>query len=357
MPFFRFLYSAVWRVVIIGVGLSAGVACSGTPDAEKAAVPLPTGHYEGPITYQGTELRVALELREPQPGRLQAEISFPQLPELSFEPTQTLYQAPQLRLTSSSESGGDVSVQAVREGDFLRGVLSWDSLRADFVWVRRGPAAPLGFREQTLGGSKLRLLLPDDTLSRHRVLVLLASPATAAAAAQRARYLARHGVAALVLPTAGLGPDSVGGPAVAAVLALLRRFPGLDSAKVGYWGRGSVTRLVAAATVQEPRPAFVLLEGAPADTRAEAQSYLVFSRLRIPVLAFYAGLDTTVQVRESARRLRAALGYRPGGQVRIIPQASPDFIQPGRTRTDGQWEWPQPAAGYWPGLLEWVQQR
>ncbi|WP_426493226.1 hypothetical protein [Hymenobacter sp. 102] len=357
MPFSRTRYSAAWRVAVVGVGLGA-VACSSNPDAEKAAVPLPTGHYEGPITYQGTELRVALELREPQPGQLQAEISFPQLPELTFVPSQALYQAPQLRLVSSPESAGSVSVQAVREGDFLRGVLSWDSLQADFVWVRRGQAAPLGFREQALGGSsELRLLLPDDTLPRHRALVLLASPATASAAAQRARYLARHGVAALVLPTASLGPDSVGGPAVAAVLARLRRHPSLDSGKVGYWGRGSITRLLAAAAAQRPRPAFAVLEGAPADTRTEAEPYAIFNRLRIPVLALYAGLDTTVLTRESTRRLRAALGYRPATQVRIVPQVTPDFVQPGRTRADGQWEWPQPAAGYWSGMLEWVQRR
>ncbi|RSK51149.1 hypothetical protein [Hymenobacter rigui] len=278
------------------------------------------------------------------------------MPELAFEPVQAFYKAPQLRLVQQAEGG--ISVQAVREGDFLRGVLNWDSLQADFVWVRRGTAPARGFREQVLPGRKgLRLLLPDDTLTHHPALALVAFPATTAAATQRAMYLARHGVAALVVPTESTTPDSIAGATVSSALVALRRQTGVDSSKTGYWARGSSTRVVAAAAAREPRPAFVVLEGAGADTRAEAQPYTVFNQLRVPVLGLYAALDTTVQVRESARRLRTALGFRRGTQVRIVPQATPDFIQPGRTRPDGQWQWPQPAAGYWSGLVEWLRQR
>ncbi|RSK37091.1 dienelactone hydrolase family protein [Hymenobacter metallilatus] len=352
------MYSVAWRVGG-GVSLGLAVACSGNTGPEnKTAAPPPTGHYEGPITYQGSELRVALELREIRPGQLQAEVRFPQLPELGFEPARVSYQAPQLRVAQQATGSGGIQVQAVQEGDFLRGVLSWDSLQADFVWARRGEAAPRGFREQALPGyQQLRLLLPDDTLARHVTLALVASPATAAAAGQRAMYLARHGIAALVLPASATLPDSAGGVALAAVLAVLRQQAGVDSSKVGYWGRGRTTSMVAAAASLSPRPEFVLLEGAAADTRDEAQLYSVFNRLRVPVLACYGALDTTVQVRESARRLRTALGYRRGTQVRILPQATPDFVQPGRTRPDGQWQWPQPAAGYWAGMLEWLRQR
>ncbi|AHJ99241.1 hypothetical protein Hsw_3646 [Hymenobacter swuensis DY53] len=336
--------------------------CSGNTDSEAAAtVPPPTGHYEGPISYQGAELRVALELREISPGKLQAEVSFPQLPGLEFEAARTSYQAPQLRLEQLAAQQGGITVQAVREGDFLRGVLRWDSLQADFVWVRRGEAAARGFREQVFavpgtGFRRLRLLLPDDTLPQHPALVLLAPPPTVAAAGSRAVYLARRGFVTVVVPVAAAS-DSATAQTTAAVLATVRRQVGVDSSRVGYWGRGPATVLVAAAAGQLPQPGFVVLEGASAATRAEAQLYQVLSQQRIPTLSLYASLDTTVQVQASARRLRTALGYRKGTQVRIIPQATADFLQPGRTRSDGQWQWPQPAAGYWPGLTEWLGQR
>lgn len=344
------------------VGMAAGLllaGCSGNAGSESAAeVPPPTGHYEGPISYQGTELRVALELREIRPGQLQAEISFPQLPGLEFEASRTTYRAPQLRLEQESGRPGAVTVQAVREGDFLRGVLSWDTIQADFVWARRGEAAPRGLREQVLPGpGSLRLLLPDDTLPQHPALVLLARPATRTAAAQRALYLARQGVATVVLPLPAATPDSVAGRTAAALLATLRHQPAVDTLKLGYWSRGADGLVVAAAAAQVPAPAFVVLEGAPAATRAAAQPYQVLARQRIPVLALYAGLDTAARPPASARQLRLALGNRRGTQVRILPQVTPDFLRPGTTGPDGQWQWPQPAAAYWPGLLEWLRQR
>lgn len=345
------------------LGVAAGLllaGCSGNAGSESAAaIPPPTGHYEGPISYQGTELRVALELRERKPGQMQAEISFPQLPGLEFEAARTTYQAPQLRLEQEPGQPGAVTVQAVREGDFLRGVLSWKTVQADFVWVRRGPATAQGFREQGLnvpGAGRLQLLFPDDTLARHVALLLLAPPATATAARQRAVYLARRGFVTAVVSFASAA-DSVGAQRVAAVLRQVRQQPGVDSVRVGYWGRGPAVATVVAAASVLPRPGFVVLEAAPAATREEAKPYYVLPRLGIPVLAFYAGLDTTVQSAASARRLRAVLGRRRGTQVRIIPQVTADFIRPGYARPDGQWQWPQPAPDYWEGLPDWLRQR
>ena len=350
---------ACWGLLGSGLGVVAACSGNGGPEETAAVVPPPTGHYEGPITYQGSELRVTMELREVSPGKLEAEIDIPQLPGLGFVATRTSYQAPQLRLEQHRAGvRAGITVQAVREGDFLRGVLSWDSLQADFVWARRGEAAPRGFREQVVAaGQRLRLLVPDDTLPRHPALVLLAGPATAAAAVQRATYLARHGVAAVVVPISAATPDSVAGLAGAVALAAVRRQAGVDSSKVGYWSRGTDGLAVVAATRRQPHPAFAVLEGAPVATREAVQPYDIFSQQRISVLALYAGLDTAAQVPVSVRRLRPVLGQRRGTQVRVFPGANPDFLQPGRTRPDGQWEWPQPAADYWPGLLQWLQQR
>ncbi|SES83723.1 hypothetical protein SAMN04487998_0424 [Hymenobacter actinosclerus] len=339
-------------------------ACSGNSGAGEVpnAAP-PTGHYEGAISYQGSELRTALDLRQTKSGQLTATLSFPQVSGLEFEAATASYKAPQLRLEEAPGQPGGITVQAVREGDFLRGVLGWgDSVRADFVWVRRGGAPAPGFRDTTLTvtvpgrpAQRLRLLLPDDTLPRHPALVLLTSAADAPAAARRATHLARRGIAALLLPPAA--PTDSGTTLPVAALAALRRQALVDSGRVGYWGRGPATARVAAAAGQLPQPGFAVLEAAAAATRAEAAGYQVFNRQRIPVLAYYAGLDTTVQAAASARRLRPALGYRRGTQVQVVAGVTADFRRPGRTGSDGQWQWPQPAPEYWNGLVEWLKAR
>ncbi|UOQ78540.1 hypothetical protein MUN84_08305 [Hymenobacter sp. 5516J-16] len=341
-------------------------ACSSDAGGnEQAQVSLPTGHYEGPVSYQGSELRVSLDLREVAPGKLQADISFPQLPGLEFEAGRLAYQEPQLRLEQQAGQAGGISIQAVREGDFLRGLLTIDSVRADFVWVRRGEAAPRGFREQGLTvryagrAQAARLLLPDDTLRLHPAIALLAVPRTQAAAQTRAAYLARRGFVTLVLtaPAPTDAADSSAYYATAAALSTLRHQAAVDSGRVGCWGRGSVGPQVAGAAARaRPAAAFVVLESVAAATRDEASHYQPLSQQRIPVLALYAGLDTSVNVRESARRLRLVLGNRRGTQIRTYPQAAADFVQPGRLSADGQWQWPKPAAGYWEGLTEWLRE-
>ncbi|NVO30169.1 hypothetical protein [Hymenobacter lapidiphilus] len=355
LPFLRFTDLAPLLALLLS-------ACSGNSGSgEVANAAPPTGHYEGAISYQGSELRTALDLRETKSGQLTATLSFPQLPGLEFEAATASYQAPQLRLEEAPGQPGGIVVQAVREGDFLRGILNWDSVRADFVWVRRGEAPAPDFRDTTLTvtvpgqpAQHLRLLLPDDTLPRHPALVLLASAADGPAAARRATHLARRGIVALLLPPAATDSGAV---LPVAALAALRRQAAVDSGRVGYWGRGTAGPRVAEAAGQQPQPGFVVLEAAAAATRAEASAYQVFNRQRIPVLAYYAGLDTTVQAAASARRLRPALGYRRGTQVLVLAGVTVDFQRPGRTGPDGQWQWPQPATEYWNGLIEWLKAR
>ncbi|MBX0291264.1 hypothetical protein K3G63_12495 [Hymenobacter sp. HSC-4F20] len=356
--------SAVALLVVWGAAWVPLASCSReAAEEEKAHVPLPTGHYEGPVSYQGAELRVSLELEETASGQLQADISFPQVPGLEFEPARVSYQEPQLRLEQQLSPPGGISIQAVREGDFLRGVLSFDSVRADFVWVRRGPARSRGFREVTIPlryGRQAqvgRLRLPEDTLPQHAALVLLAAPATRAAAETRAAYLARHGfvtlVAAAPVPT---GPtDSVAYAITRAALTALRRQTLVDSARVGCWVRGTLAPLVSAAASRPPIAAFVVLEAAPAATRDQAAAYQPLSRGSVPTLALYAGQDTSVQAGESARHLRRTLGHQAGSQVRVYPQATAEFIQPGQPTPEGQWQWPKPAVGYWDELTEWLR--
>lgn len=338
-----------WWLSAVALGLAA---CSAETSRDDATAPLPTGHYEGPISYRGSELRVALDLREATPGQLQGDITFPENPGMSFPAGQLRYKEPQLHVDQGLGQSAGISLQAIREGDFLRGVLSWDSVQADFVWVRRGEAAPRTYREQSLklGASKqfATLRFPEDTLATHPGVVLLNIPA-----AQAAR-LTQQGFVTLVLPPPA-APDSALVQTLGAALTALRTQPAVDSSRVGLWSRGLVAPwVVQAATQAQPQAAFVVLEGAPANTLAEATVYRALGQQRIPTLGLYAALDTSVNVRESSRRLRTALAYRRSGMVRTYPKATSGFIVPGRAYSNGQWQWPTPAAGYWEGLTDWL---
>lgn len=358
----RFVWNRKRPLGWVAVWLMLAACSSDSGGSVQSTAPLPTGHYEGPISYQGTELRVALDLREVAPGKLQADVSFPQVPGLEFEATGLRYQEPQLQL---EQGVGGISLQAVREGDFLRGVLSWDSVRTDFVWARRGEAAPRPFQEQTLAlrsassTQAAQLRIPDDTLARHPAVALLAQPRTLAAAQVRASYLARRGFVTLVVTVATPSEPADSGAyhATGIALSALRQHSAVDSGRVGCWVRGNLASQVAAAARAVKPAAFLVMEAAPAATREQAAAYLPLTRQRVPVLALYAGLDTTTDVRESARRLRATLGGRGGSQVRVYAQASPEFLLRGRISPNGQWQWPRPAEGYWEGLVEWLRQR
>jgi hypothetical protein len=137
-------YRPVWWAVVVlllsGCSLDSG---------QKAVVSLPTGHYEGPISYQGTELLAVLDLRESKPGQLEADLHFPQLEGLDFAATNLSYTEPQLRFEEPAQPGG-IQITAIREGDFLRGMFTLDSVRADFVWVRRGQPEPRSYQEKQL---------------------------------------------------------------------------------------------------------------------------------------------------------------------------------------------------------------
>lgn len=335
----------------VGAAAFLLASCSSETSRNESAVPLPTGHYEGPINYRGSQLRVALDLREAAPGQLQGDVSFPENPGMSFPAEQLRYKEPQLRVDQGLGQSGGISLQAIREGDFLRGVLSWDSVQADFVWVRRGEAAPRGYREQRLklGSQTATLRLPEDTLATHPAVVLLNIPAGQAA------RLTQQGYVTLLLPLPA-APDSSLVQTVGTALTALRAQPTVDSSRVGLWSRGPVAPwVVEAATQTQPQAAFVVLEGAPANTMAEAKVYRALSQQRIPTLGLYAALDTAVNVRESSRRLRTALAFRRSGMVRTYPKATPDFTVPGRADSNGQWQWPTPASGYWDGLTDWLR--
>ncbi|UOQ72543.1 hypothetical protein [Hymenobacter cellulosilyticus] len=338
--------------------------CSSGGGREATTLPLPTGHYEGPISYQGTDLRVALDLREVSPGKLEADMTFPELPGLSFAATNLRYKEPQLMFEQPGQLS-KASVNAIREGDFLRGLFTLDSIKTEFVWVRRGQAAPRAYQEKAVSWQangrtqSLTLLIPADTVTRHSAVALLADAGSAASAAARADLLARQGFLTVVVPTSTVPEgDSTVIRSVAATFQALRKHPAVDSTQVGLWLRGAnAVRVIETIGLTEPAPSFVLLENVEATSAAEAKPFQQLSRLRIPALALYAANDTSLNARDSAKRLRLAVGARQGSQVRVISQANADFIVPGRLSSDGKWTWTQPAPGFVDDLTSWLRQR
>ncbi|UOQ53391.1 hypothetical protein [Hymenobacter cellulosivorans] len=348
---------------VVALGLLLG-GCSSGGGGQATTLPLPTGHYEGPISYQGTDLRVALDLREAAPGQLEADMSFPELPGLSFAATNLRYKEPQLMFEQPGQTS-KVAINAIREGDFLRGIFTLDSIKTEFVWVRRGQAAARAYQEKAFpaptngSAQQLTLLIPVDTITRHPAVALLADEASAAAAAARADLLARQGFLAVVVPTAKVPEgDSTSIRSVAATFQALRKHPAIDSTQVGLWLRGpGAAELVLVTGLLEPAASFVILENVAVSSADEAKPFQQVSRQKIPVLALYAAADTSLNVQDSARRLRTAVGTRQGSAVRTFAQANADFIVPGRLGSDGKWIWPQPAVGFTDGLTLWLRQR
>ena len=359
-PWLRRLLGGCWLLTL--------AACSGRE--EPARLPPPTGHYEGPVTYQGTELRVTLDVREPTPGQLQADLHFPDVAGLSFPVAALRYQEPQLSFEQAPGQPGSIAVSAIREGDFLRGVFTWDTIRTEFVWARRGQAAPRPYREQAVrlpgvGGvgqpkAFARFLIPQDTALRYPAVALLPDAATASAAATRADLLARHGFVVLLLPApAGpAAPDSVLRRRAGAALRACRAAGRVDSSRVGLWVRGRQAPAVAAGAAEaRPAAAFMILEGVPVASSAAAKPWQQLARRRIPLLGLYGAADTTVAAAGSARRLRAAIGFQRGNAVRVYAKADRNLIIAGFTTSKGQWQWPQPAPGYTNELLTWLRQQ
>jgi dienelactone hydrolase len=331
-----------------------------TLDSEqKTTVLLPTGHYEGALSYQGTELQAVLDLRESQPGQLEADLHFPEIEGLGFPAVNLSYTEPQLRFEEATQPGG-MAVTALREGDFLRGVFTLDSAKVDFVWVRRGQPEPRSYQQKQLaappraGGQALTLFVPNDTTKQHAAVALFTDAAHLSAVTGRASKLADHGFITTVVavtPTASL-PDSATLRTAAAVLLALRSAPRVDTTRIGLWAHKATAAAIVPAAVGS-RAAFVVLENVPVASAEDAKPFQLLARQRVPVLGLYAAADTSLNARESARRLRKAVGSRRGSLVRLFPQADANFRVPGGLNDDGKWTWPRPATGYIEAVREW----
>jgi len=350
---------AAWPLLLLLASALSGCSLN----SERKAVALPTGHYEGSVTFQGTELQAVLELREAAPGQLEADLRFPEEEGLSFPAENLSYTEPELRFDQGKQPGG-ISVSAVREGDFLRGVFQLDSIKADFVWVRRGKAQPRPYQTRPLklptgqSAPALTLFVPQDTsTTRYPAVALFAEPATQPAAQLRADQLARQGFVTTVvaLPPASSSTDSAALRIAVAVVEALRQDAAVDTLRVGLWARGASAAVVPAATLVKPKADFVVLESVSITAAADAKPFQALNRQRVRFLGLYAAADTSLNAKESARRLRTAVGLRRGTQVRIFPKANAQFIVPGTLNAEGKWTWPKSAPGYLIAVDEWLK--
>lgn len=283
-----------WWLPFLLVSLLGG--CS-TDGREAANLPPPTGHFEGPITYQGTELRATLDLREVKPGQLQGEVRLADRQNLSLPAQQITYQHPRLTVRWATGATSDFVLNLTREGDFLKGKFTADSTEAEILMVRRGDAELLPYLEQPLrvrsGGRMLpaTVLMPDDTLQVHPAVVLLQNAPQRASLAMHilTDLLARRGVVVMLVAgrpataATGVSPDSLAADVLVAARAL-KRVAGVDTTQIGLVGSGTGATALALAASQDDKEnsliKYVVALSAPGTSNAARAAEQINRKLR-----------------------------------------------------------------------------
>jgi len=334
-----------WHVVALWVGLLL-MACQ--PQHEQAAetsIP-PVGHYEGSLSAAGqAEMRAALDIRHPSPGHYEAEFTVTGASTLSFVSDTIIFNNNLLRLSRPARPGQVLTLTL--DGDFWRGTLALDSLKATTILVKRGAPTPSTYRVEEVpqANGSAWLFAPADTTTPGTALALLPDAETEPTAALWADALAREGIITLLLPAA----DSTTTPAettrLQAALRFLRGTAGADTANVGAWAVSNRASALAPALlgIAAPRPAFLIVQNTVAapDSRA---AFKELSRRKFPLLALYGGPAAKLP----AATMRGVLGNRRGATVRTYRMTGPDLLVPATL---------SPSFG--PGLpadvVEWLQ--
>jgi hypothetical protein len=304
-------------MALLGLG-----ACQEQRQQDERPSPPPIGHYEGSLQQPGqAELRIAFDIRHPSPGHYEAELSVPQAPTLSFVADTIRHRGGQLQLQRPGRSGQTLTLK--QDGDFWRGTLTLDSLKAEALLVKRGQPSPSVYRVEEIPQAQGSAWLfgPADTGTPGPALALLPDEASASSAALWADALAREGFIVLVLP-----PDS-SAAAWPAARRLLHSTPGADTATVGVWAVGARGRsLPQQLGAAHASAAFIIVQNTLLDAGSRA-GFRELVRHRVPVLGLYGG--NTPLTRAAAASLRGALGGRRGSTVRVYRPAGADLLVPG----------------------------
>ena len=343
-----------WTGIML-LSLAAGlVSC--TPSTTDKPPTVPVGRYEGTLSYRGAELAVVLNLSLDSGSRgVQVLLRAPAAPPYSRAFDSVAYRAP----TLTARLPGGSRLQLREEPNFLTGTV-WlhDTLRAELVAVRRGPADPPSYAVARQSGPAGALaavsFVPLDTVQRRPALLLWCAPGTLGAAYGWADWLARQGMVVTVAAAESL-PDAAAAAQLSAALQRLRDYgaAGVDSARVSVWATGAAGRaaLLAAATGKRMQGLLVLeTELGPAD-----QAWLRPRGRRgprLPVLGLYGALDTTINVAVSSQQLRRAVAGQPQSGVKVYAAASGALLL--RAPADSVRRWPQPPADLAPSLWQWL---
>jgi len=337
-----------WALPVLWWCLLAVGACQSHPDQTEATAPPPVGHYEGTIAPPGQEaLRAALDIRHPSPGHYAAELTVPALGTLSFVADTLTFAGKQLRLTRPARPSQTLAL--TQDGDFWRGTLQLDSVRAETLLLKRGVPTPIAYRIEELPqvNGTAWLFAPADTSTPGPALALLPDAAMAAASALWADALAREGVIVLVLPVADSAAPATEISRMQAALRLLRTTAGADTANLGAWACGPRAAAVAQGLVEPTlhRPAFLIAQNVVLDQATRA-AFRELRQAKVPVLGLYGGPEANRQ----AAALRGALGGRSRSAVRALRGTDSALLMPGPVA-------PALPDGMPGSLLEWLQSR
>ena len=330
-----------WSVLLLAWGGLVGCQPQRPPTDAPAAPPV--GHYQGSIGAAGSlQLRASLDIRHPNAGHYDAELTVPGAPALSFVADTLLLNGNQLRLVRPARPGQTLTLTL--DGDFWRGTLAVDSTSVPLILLKRGAPDPSSYRVGlvALAGEPGWLFAPTDTGTPGAALALLPDAATAPTAALWADALARAGVIVLLLPPADSATAATEAPRLLAALRQLRATPGTDTASMGVWAVGRRVPAVAAAS---PHLAFFIAQNAVVDATARP-AFRELRNRKVPVLGLYGGADAVPH----AAQLRGVVGSRQGNLVR-------SYRATGLTLLSGEGLNRQFGPGLPGEVLDWVRSR
>jgi hypothetical protein len=168
----------------------------------------PTGRWEGTLVAHEAPLATVFDLREAN-ARLDARVSFPDAAGLGFRMIATRLGPTRFRF-ETRHSGPRLVLDATLRGDSLLGEMHWQQLVARLALARRGPAAALPYREDTVTFEHQGVRLSGEILvpvtgGPHPAVVLIHgshSPSRDDYWAFAEKF-ARNGVAALIYDKRG----------------------------------------------------------------------------------------------------------------------------------------------------------
>ncbi len=359
----------------------------------------PHGRYAGALSKDGRELPFAITLESGCEG-LSAILDAPSLGVVAAPFSLAAYEPPTIVLGMTGAGNAVHAWSGVVDGDRIAGQWQGGGIDATFEMTRCPiEPAPFTVQEVAFQGHAGRLsgaLIRPLGVGPHPAAYHL--PASDAASREESRFLAqflaRHGVASLIIDAPGVGRstrcgyggdvDARARDAVAGV-RLLHQSDGIDRARIGLVAGGDAAVAAAVAACQLGDAAFLVLHSAPvlppadpwrlvrphglSDGAGRGAEFAMAERLgrsfapatllaaiEAPILAFYGERDAQLPALRCAETL-VGLRRRQGIDVtvHVFPDTDHRLIQ--HPAPNAAFDWPRLPAGYLPALAAWMQTR